>query len=292
MPENAFPSIPGALYGLVDRPDCGAAHCWALVLNGLLWASAWARSSSPVVGDRRPPAIAFVLSLADVLRLSVHGRLRGSWSARRTSPVVVQRATRPSINRKIEGKPDLSEVGWRATGVDLVERGRGPRCCASLASPAGSTTSPCRTWQTATGESVAVRLPPVELATPRALRGQTCGKLDLDRQPADQLQAARSIAWRSSCCSIITGVGSLIHLYSVGYMGDRGSLGPTLASSAYLNLFIGAMLILVMGDEHLIDVHRLGGRRPLQLPPDRLRLRRPQANAACGSQGVHRQPDR
>ncbi|MHC5036927.1 MAG: NADH-quinone oxidoreductase subunit L, partial [Planctomycetota bacterium] len=46
-------------------------------------------------------------------------------------------------------------------------------------------------------------------------------------------------------CMVVTGVGSLIHLYSVGYMaGDRS---PS-RYFAYLNLFTFAMLILVLAD--------------------------------------------
>ncbi|NNG35076.1 NADH-quinone oxidoreductase subunit L [Nakamurella sp. DB0629] len=44
---------------------------------------------------------------------------------------------------------------------------------------------------------------------------------------------------------LITGVGSLIHIYSIGYMShdpDRRRF------FAYLNLFVGAMLLLVLGD--------------------------------------------
>jgi NADH-quinone oxidoreductase subunit L len=47
---------------------------------------------------------------------------------------------------------------------------------------------------------------------------------------------------------LITGVGSLIHIYSVGYMEhdpDRRRF------FAYLNLFIAAMLLLVLGDSYL-----------------------------------------
>jgi len=46
-------------------------------------------------------------------------------------------------------------------------------------------------------------------------------------------------------CLVITGVGSLIHLYSIDYMrGDRGFH----RFFAYLNLFTAFMLILVLGD--------------------------------------------
>lgn len=44
---------------------------------------------------------------------------------------------------------------------------------------------------------------------------------------------------------VITGVGFLIHLYSVGYMADDPGFSRFFA---YMNLFIAAMLILVMAD--------------------------------------------
>lgn len=48
---------------------------------------------------------------------------------------------------------------------------------------------------------------------------------------------------------IVTGVGSLIHLYSIGYMhGDKGYW----RFFAYLNLFIFAMLNLVLADNYLL----------------------------------------
>ena len=48
---------------------------------------------------------------------------------------------------------------------------------------------------------------------------------------------------------IITGIGSLIHLYSIGYMGhDKGFY----KFFTYLNLFIFSMLLLVMGSNYLI----------------------------------------
>jgi len=48
---------------------------------------------------------------------------------------------------------------------------------------------------------------------------------------------------------IITGVGSLIHLYSVGYMHDDAGHNRFFA---YLNLFIFFMLLLVMGANYLV----------------------------------------
>ncbi|WP_411157513.1 NADH-quinone oxidoreductase subunit L [Nocardia otitidiscaviarum] len=48
---------------------------------------------------------------------------------------------------------------------------------------------------------------------------------------------------------LITGVGSLIHIYSVGYMnGDPGRR----RFFAYLNLFLAAMLVLVLADNYLV----------------------------------------
>ena len=43
---------------------------------------------------------------------------------------------------------------------------------------------------------------------------------------------------------VITGVGTLIHLYSIGYMGHDETPGKFFA---YLNLFCFAMLVLVLG---------------------------------------------
>ncbi|MCB9764413.1 MAG: NADH-quinone oxidoreductase subunit L [Alphaproteobacteria bacterium] len=51
---------------------------------------------------------------------------------------------------------------------------------------------------------------------------------------------------------IITGVGSLIHLYSVGYMDDDVDAPSVWRYFSYLNLFVFAMLLLVMGDNFLL----------------------------------------
>jgi NADH-quinone oxidoreductase subunit L len=48
---------------------------------------------------------------------------------------------------------------------------------------------------------------------------------------------------------IVTGVGFLIHVYSVGYMRDDPDFARFFA---YLNLFMTAMLILVLGDSLLL----------------------------------------
>ena len=66
---------------------------------------------------------------------------------------------------------------------------------------------------------------------------------------------------------VVTGVGSLIHVYSVGYMEDDPGYARYFA---YLNLFVFFMLMLVLGVELPGDVRRLGGRRAVQLPAHRL----------------------
>src|SRR5882757_2612016 len=48
---------------------------------------------------------------------------------------------------------------------------------------------------------------------------------------------------------IITGVGFLIHLYSIGYMHDDAGFGKFFS---YLNLFVFFMLLLVMGSNYVI----------------------------------------
>ena len=51
---------------------------------------------------------------------------------------------------------------------------------------------------------------------------------------------------------VITGVGFLIHMYSIGYMDDSADEQSVWRFFAYLNLFIFSMLLLVMGDNLLL----------------------------------------
>ena len=48
---------------------------------------------------------------------------------------------------------------------------------------------------------------------------------------------------------VVTGVGLLIHIYSTGYMHDEADYARYFT---YLNLFVAAMLILVMADNYLL----------------------------------------
>ena len=87
---------------------------------------------------------------------------------------------------------------------------------------------------------------------------------------------------------VITGVGTLIHLFSVGYMQDDPGYPRYFA---YLNLFVFFMLLLVLGAQLPAAVHRLGRRRPLLVPADRLLVQR-EGERRRGQEGVHRQPHR
>ena len=76
---------------------------------------------------------------------------------------------------------------------------------------------------------------------------------------------------------IITGVGFLIHLYSVGYMAHEDGYWRFFA---YLNLFMFFMLVLVLSSQLPSALRRLGRRRPRLLPAHRLLL---QADSAANA---------
>ena len=48
---------------------------------------------------------------------------------------------------------------------------------------------------------------------------------------------------------VVTGVGFLIHVYSIGYMGHEGGYYRFLG---YMNLFMFSMLVLVLADNYLM----------------------------------------
>ncbi len=87
---------------------------------------------------------------------------------------------------------------------------------------------------------------------------------------------------------VITGVGALIHIFSVGYMRDDPGYPRYFA---YLNLFVFFMLVLVLGANLPDDVRRVGGRRALLVPADRVLVLGP-GERRRGQEGVHRQPHR
>ena len=87
---------------------------------------------------------------------------------------------------------------------------------------------------------------------------------------------------------LITGVGSLIHIYSIGYMADDPSRRRFFG---YLNLFVAAMLLLVLADNYLglyvgwegVGLASLSADRVLVAQADR---------GDRGQEGVRRQPGR
>ncbi len=88
--------------------------------------------------------------------------------------------------------------------------------------------------------------------------------------------------------AFVTFVGFLIHVYSVGYMGHDDGYGRYFA---YLNLFMFAMLVLVLAEQLPAPLRRVGGRGPLLVPPDRLRLPE-ELRGRRRQEGLRRQPDR
>ncbi len=76
---------------------------------------------------------------------------------------------------------------------------------------------------------------------------------------------------------IVTGIGSLIHIYATGYMAHEEGYYRFFA---YLNLFMFFMLNLVLARELSDAVRRLGRRRTVQLPAGRLLLRKEERDHA------------
>ena len=77
--------------------------------------------------------------------------------------------------------------------------------------------------------------------------------------------------------AFVTGVSALIHLYSIGYMEHDEDFSKFFL---YLNLFVFSMLMLVLADNFLVTVPRLGGRRGLLVLPHRLLVRARQRRRA------------
>src|SRR6476469_2498979 len=63
---------------------------------------------------------------------------------------------------------------------------------------------------------------------------------------------------------VVTGVGTLIHIYAIGYMSHEGGYYRFFS---YLNLFMFFMLILVLGANYLVMFVGLESVGPFPLPP-------------------------
>ena len=84
---------------------------------------------------------------------------------------------------------------------------------------------------------------------------------------------------------VITGIGFLIHVYSTGYMAhDNGYY----RFFGYLNLFVFFMLMLVLANNYITAVRRLGRCRIVQLPADRVLLPQ-EVGGRRGQEGIHRE---
>ena len=84
----------------------------------------------------------------------------------------------------------------------------------------------------------------------------------------------------------VTGVGMLIHIYSVGYMAHEGGYYRFFG---YLNLFMFSMLTLILANNYMLHVRRMGRRRPVLVSADRL-LFPSQVGERRRQQSVHREP--
>ena len=115
-----------------------------------------------------------------------------------------------------------------------------------------------------------------------------CHRMAASRRSSTPMPASCSIRCRAIWLLFVTGVGMLIHIYSMGYMAHEGGYYRFFG---YLNLFMFSMLTLILAQQLCADVRRLGGRGPVLVPADRLLL--PAAlGLDGGQQGVHHQPHR
>ena len=89
---------------------------------------------------------------------------------------------------------------------------------------------------------------------------------------------------------VVTGIGTLIHVYSTAYMADEPR-GGVARFFCYLNLFCFFMLMLVLGNNFLVMFVGWEGRGALLVPAHRL-LVREEERGRRRQEGVHRQPDR
>ena len=87
---------------------------------------------------------------------------------------------------------------------------------------------------------------------------------------------------------VVTGVGFLIHIYSVGYMGEDPGYYRFFS---YLNLFMFFMLTLVLAEQLPDDVYRVGGRGPGVVSADRV-LVHEGFGGVGGQESVYRKSNR
>src|SRR5512147_1756634 len=112
---------------------------------------------------------------------------------------------------------------------------------ASLASGAAFVVSVLLAWSVAAGGGEAVSVPFAEWIH--------IGTLNLD-------WTFRVDSLSTTMMLVVSGVGSLIHIYAIGYMHEdvrfKNDLGRFQRFFVFLNLFIAMMMILVSGDSYLM----------------------------------------
>lgn len=112
---------------------------------------------------------------------------------------------------------------------------------ASLASGAAFVVSVLLAWSVAAGHGEAVSVPFAEWIH--------IGGLELD-------WTFRVDSLSTTMMLVVSGVGTLIHIYAIGYMHEdvrfKNDLGRFQRFFVFLNLFIAAMMILVSGDSYLM----------------------------------------
>ena len=169
-------------------------------------------------------------------------------------------------------RPPLPLAGAVLIGLTFkaLPQRRSPASSASR--PSGSRSSP---------RSSALRAPgPRRGGAPARLRRVGLREDRRRRRPA--LDPDRPAV--GAMCLVVTGVSTLIHLYSISYMGgDRGYT----RFFAYLNFFVFSMLLLVLAGELLPADRGLGVRRRGVLPADLFWYRR--TTATRRHQGVRHQ---
>ena len=128
-------------------------------------------------------------------------------------------------------------------------------------------------------------------ALPPESRADRAARLHLDRVGRLQRRFALRLDPLSAVMIlVVTGIGSLIHVYSTAYMHEEPDAEYARYFS-YLNLFAAFMLVLVLGVELPGDVRRLGRRGAVLVPADRL-LVSEEVRRRRRQEGLHRQPHR
>jgi NADH-quinone oxidoreductase subunit L len=112
---------------------------------------------------------------------------------------------------------------------------------ASLASGAAFVVSVLLAWSVASGHGEAVSVPFAEWIH--------IGGLELD-------WTFRIDSLSTTMMLVVSGVGTLIHIYAIGYMHEdvrfKNDVGRFRRFFVFLNLFIAAMMVLVSGDSYLM----------------------------------------